>query len=253
MPITRRILSTDLACTDYESLGAYLLARCRQPNPYAVDFSNTHIVTMRRHDSAFAATTASIDLFVPDGMPLIWCLNRQGAALQDRVYGPTFLRKFLATCPSEFSHYFLGGSPECGKKLRVRLLEKNPQLTILGSYHGKCNAEGTLEDEPKVIQELQSLRPDFLWIGLGTPKQYHLIRRLKPLIPSGILLAVGFAFDVNAGTKPDAPAWMQRAGLTWAYRLATEPRRLAIRYLKWNSLFLYYLLKTKPAAKNVEI
>ena len=250
MPTTRRVLSTDLACTDYESLGAHLLTRCREPNSYAVDFSNTHIVTMRRHEPTFAATTASIDLFIPDGMPLIWCLNRQGANLQDRVYGPTFLRKFLATCPSKFSHYFLGGSPECGKKLRKRLLERNPQLNVVGSYHGECNPEGTLEDQSKVIQELQALRPDFLWIGLGTPKQYRLIHRLKPLLPSGILLAVGFAFDVNAGTKPDAPAWMQRAGLTWAYRLATEPRRLAGRYFYWNSLFLYYLLKTKSAQRD---
>jgi N-acetylglucosaminyldiphosphoundecaprenol N-acetyl-beta-D-mannosaminyltransferase len=249
---TRRVLSTDIACTDYEALGAHLLTRCRQPGPYAVDFSNTHIVTMRRHDPAFAATTANIDLFVPDGMPLIWCLNRQGAALRDRVYGPTFLRKFLATCPSKFSHYFLGGSPECGKKLRKRLLEKNPQLNIIGSYHGNCTAKGTLEDYSKVIQELQALRPDFLWIGLGTPKQYHLLHRLKPLLPSGILLAVGFAFDVNAGTKFDAPAWMQRAGLTWTYRLATEPRRLAARYFKWNTIFLYYLMKNKILTEKVE-
>jgi N-acetylglucosaminyldiphosphoundecaprenol N-acetyl-beta-D-mannosaminyltransferase len=245
---TRRVLSTDLACTDYESLGAHLLTRCRQPGPYAVDFSNTHIVTMRRHDPAFAATTASIDLFVPDGMPLIWCLNRQGAALRDRVYGPTFLRKFLATCPSEFSHYFLGGSPECGKKLRKRLLEKNPQLNILGSQHGYF----TSEEVPSIFKTIIVSRPDFIWIGLGTPKQQELIQRLKPLLPSSILLAVGFAFDVNAGTKFDAPAWMQRAGLTWAYRLATEPRRLAARYLKWNTLFLYYLLKSRFHSKQAK-
>lgn len=248
MPTTRRVLSTDLACTDYEALGAHLLTRCRQPGPYAVDFSNTHIVTMRRHDPTFAATTASIDLFVPDGMPLIWCLNRQGAALQDRVYGPTFLRKFLATCPSKFSHYFLGGSPECEKKLCERLLEKNPQLNIVGSHHGYFAGE----EEPRVFKTIIACRPDFIWIGLGTPKQQELLQRLKPLLPSGILLAVGFAFDVNAGTKPDAPAFMQRLGLTWTYRLATEPRRLAGRYFYWNSLFLYYLLRTKNCIKQAE-
>ena len=96
---------------------------------------------------------------------------------------------------------------------------------------------------PSIFQKIITSRPDFIWIGLGTPKQQELLQRLKPLLPSGILLAVGFAFDVNAGTKTDAPAWMQRTGLTWAYRLATEPRRLAARYLKWNTLFLYYLLK----------
>ena len=248
MPTTRRALSTDLACTDYEALGTHLLTRCRQPGPYAVDFSNTHIITMRRHDPAFAATTACIDLFVPDGMPLIWCLNRQGAALRDRVYGPTFMRKFLATCPAKFSHYFLGGSPECGKKLRERLLEKNPTLNIAGSQHGYF----TSEEEPSIFNTIIASRPDFIWIGLGTPKQQELIQRLKPLLSSGILLAVGFAFDVNADTKPDAPAWMQRAGLTWTYRLATEPRRLAARYLKWNTLFLYYLLKSRVHSKQAE-
>lgn len=245
MPATRRVLSTDLACTDYEALGAHLLARCRQPGPYAVDFSNTHIVTMRRHEPTFAATTAHFDLFIPDGMPLIWCLNRQGAALRDRVYGPTFMRKFLASCPAEFSHYFLGGSPECGKKLRTRLLKKNPNLSIVGSQHGYFKKE----EEPDIFQQIQSIRPDFLWIGLGTPKQQELIHRLKPLLPSGVLLAVGFAFDVNAGTKPDAPAWMQRIGMTWAYRLSSEPRRLAGRYLYWNSLFLYYLMRSPTTTK----
>lgn len=246
MPSTRRVLSTDLTCTDYDSLAARLLTQCRQPKSCAVDFSNTHIVTMRQHDPAFAATTANFDLFIPDGMPLIWCLNRQGAALRDRVYGPTFMRKFLATCPAEFSHYFLGGSPECGAQLHTRLLERNPNLHIVGSQHGYFKNE----EEPHIFEQIHSIRPDFLWVGLGTPKQQELIHRLKPLLPSGVLLAVGFAFDVNAGTKPDAPAWMQRLGLTWAYRLASEPRRLAGRYLYWNSLFLYYLLKglasTKP-------
>jgi N-acetylglucosaminyldiphosphoundecaprenol N-acetyl-beta-D-mannosaminyltransferase len=52
---------------------------------------------------------------------------------------------------------------------------------------------------------------------------------------------VGFAFDVNAGLKPDAPPWLQRAGLTWLFRLASEPRRLASRYFKYNGLFLFYL------------
>ena len=58
-----------------------------------------------------------------------------------------------------------------------------------------------------------------------------------------MILTVGFAFDVNAGLKPDAPAWMQRCGLTWIFRLASEPRRLGSRYLKHNLLFLYYLLR----------
>ncbi|MGI9172835.1 MAG: WecB/TagA/CpsF family glycosyltransferase, partial [Chthoniobacterales bacterium] len=78
-------------------------------------------------------------------------------------------------------------------------------------------------------------------VGLGTPKQQEWIHRHKVKIPRGLLLAVGFAFDVNAGMKKDAPAWMQRVGLTWVFRAWSEPRRLLTRYLRYNSLFLYYL------------
>ena len=92
------------------------------------------------------------------------------------------------------------------------------------------------------MDEINHLSPDFIWVGLGTPKQQDWIHRNKQHIKRGVVLAVGFAFDVNAGTKPDAPAWMQRLGLTWVYRMASEPRRLVSRYIRYNTLFLWYLL-----------
>ena len=93
------------------------------------------------------------------------------------------------------------------------------------------------------VEEINRLSPDFIWLGLGTPKQQAWIYQYKSRIQRGVLLAIGFAFDVNAGLKPDAPLWMQRVGLTWFYRLCSEPRRLGPRYLRYNSLFLYYLLR----------
>ena len=92
-----------------------------------------------------------------------------------------------------------------------------------------------------MLAELNRLSPDFIWIGFGTPKQQGFVRRYKSRIRRGVLLTVGFAFDVNAGMKPDAPLWMQRLGLTWIYRLCSEPRRLGPRYFKYNFLFLWYL------------
>ena len=93
-----------------------------------------------------------------------------------------------------------------------------------------------------IVDEINRLEPDLIWIGLGTPKQQEWIARNKPRLRRGVALAVGFAFDVNAGTKKDAPAWMQRMGLTWLFRMASEPGRLFGRYLNYNSLFLAYLL-----------
>lgn len=238
---TYDLLGTPLLATTYEDL----IARChefaRGDRTYAIDLTNTHIVTLRRQDARFREITSRFDHFVPDGMPLIWCLNARGAALRDRVYGPTFMRMCLEASPAPWKHYLLGGSAECGARLRERF----PRAQFVGGFQGGCDDSGVLAGaaEEEVIAEIDRTSPDFIWVGLGAPKQYEWINRHRPAIRRGVLLAVGFAFDVNAGLKKDAPAWLQRAGLTWAFRAFSEPRRLLTRYLCYNSLFLYYLAK----------
>ena len=242
---TLHVLGAPLLITDYDELAGRCLAWARGPRTLALEFANTQIVTLHRHDAAFREILGAFDFILPDGMPLVWCLNRAGAGLRDRVYGPTFTRKFLETAPAGFTHYLLGGSEQCGARLKEIFSERNPNLKFVGSFHGKCGADGLLGGaaEQRVIEEINRLSPDFIWVGFGTPKQQAWAKQHKHLIKRGVILTVGFAFDANAGLKPDAPPWMQRAGLTWVYRFVTEPRRLGPRYLKWNSLFLFYLLR----------
>lgn len=238
------VLGAPLLVTDYDRLAAQCLDWARGPRCVALEFVNTHIVAMRRHDPAFRSVLGAFDFLVPDGMPLVWCLNRAGARLKDRVYGPTFMRRFLETAPSGSTHYLLGGSQECGRRLREISLQRNPKLQFVGGFHGRCDESGVLDGaaEREVIEEIHRLSPDFLWVGFGTPKQQAWVQKHKQLIQRGVILTVGFAFDANAGLKPDAPTWLQRLGLTWFYRLCSEPRRLGPRYSKWNSLFLFYLV-----------
>ena len=235
----RRVLGTALQVTTYRELTEACQQRSREPGCVTVDFSNTQIVTMRRHEPEFRALTDAMDYFIPDGMPLIWCLNAQGAGMKDRVYGPTFMRQCVLASPAPFTHYFLGASEECLVKLKSFFLGENPAIQVVGSHDGYFKAS----ESDAIVEEINRLSPDFLWVGLGTPKQQAWIHENKARIRRGVILAVGFAFDVNAGTKPDAPLWMQRFGLTWIYRIASEPRRLLGRYLRWNSLFLFYLLR----------
>jgi N-acetylglucosaminyldiphosphoundecaprenol N-acetyl-beta-D-mannosaminyltransferase len=238
------VLGTPLLLTDYSGLDEQCRQWARAGSCVALDFANTQIVTMRRHEPWFRELTTAYDCFPPDGMPLIWCLRLAGARLHDRVYGPTFMRKFLTTVPPEFTHYLIGGSKACGTQLRDLFGEVNPGIRFIGAFHGICQADGRMEGDADeaVIEEINRLSPDFIWVGVGTPKQQAWVKRYKARVKRGVILTVGFAFDVNAGMKPDAPLWMQRIGLTWVYRLASEPRRLASRYLRYNSLFLFYLL-----------
>jgi len=241
---TLEVLQTPLLLTDYEQLATACLTWSLQEHCIALDFANTQIVFMRRHETPFRELTSDYDYFPPDGMPLIWCLNRAGAQLKDRVYGPIFMQRFLEHVPTRFTHFLLGGSPECGAKLRSTFEKLNPGIKFVGSFHGFCNPNGRMDAtaEREVIAEINRLSPDFIWVGFGTPKQQAWVKLHKHLIRRGVILTVGFAFDVNAGLKRDAPLWLQRLGLTWVFRLASEPRRLAGRYFRYNFLFLWYLL-----------
>jgi N-acetylglucosaminyldiphosphoundecaprenol N-acetyl-beta-D-mannosaminyltransferase len=243
------VLGTPLTATMYDTFTKYCHELVEHSGTWAVDLSNTQVVTMRRHEPSFRQITSRFDFFLPDGMPLIWCLNGKGAGLRDRVYGPTFMRRCMLNSAAPYKHYLLGASAECLIRLKERLLSQQPALQIVGSHHGYFQRE----EEENLLEEINCLSPDFIWVGLGTPKQQDWIHRYKSRINRGILFAVGFAFDVNAGMKRDAPAWMQRRGLTWLFRIASEPRRLFKRYVRYNSLFLFYLAKDTFFRKRREV
>lgn len=175
--------------------------------------------------------------------------------MQERVYGPAFLTYMIEHSPKHVRHYFLGASQDCLDKLLDHIKEVNPDFQIVGSRNGYFGAD----DEEEVLAGINNAKADIVWVGLGTPKQQEWIHQFRDQVKAGALLAVGFAFDVNAGTKKDAPMWMQGVGMTWIYRLSEEPRRLWKRYLIYNSLFLKGLLIQRlkegppPVEKDVKI
>ena len=235
------VLSTLCSETSYDRLGQDLARHCKFSNqkPFAVDFTNVHIVAMRDSDPEFRETTNAMDIFVPDSTVLTWASNLRGAEMKDRVYGPGFLSHIIDESPAHIRHFFLGASEDCLQSLLKNVKRRNPNFQIVGSRNGYFGPD----EEESVLAEVNAAEADFVWIGLGTPKQQEWISRFKERVRAGSLLAVGFAFDVNAGTKKDAPISMQKMGLTWLYRLSQEPSRLWERYLVYNSMFVSRLAK----------
>lgn len=227
--LTDKVRLTDALCS---------LARRGDRPALSVDFTNVHITALRTVDPAFFGTTANVDWFVPDSQVLSWAVSWLGGRDHARVYGPEFLDHFVRHGDASVTHYFLGASQECLDLLLARLKFLRPDLKVVGSRNGYFKEA----DEEAILAEINRVRPDLLWVGLGTPKQQEWIHRHKARLDVGAALAVGFAFDVNAGTKKDAPRWMGPLGLTWLYRFACEPRRLFHRYFYYNSVFVAKLL-----------
>ena len=209
-------------------------------NGVAVHFANAYNVALADSDPAYAALLSAGDLVFTDGIPVAWVgrrFHRDVASQWSRVYGPDVLAGVLEHSNMENPrHYFLGATPETLNALVSRVQSRWPAAVIAGSDSPpfrQATAEELVERDKRIMESGATL----VWVGLGTPKQDQEVRRLADSIPV-MALAVGAAFDFLAGTKPQAPAWMQRSGLEWAFRLGTEPRRLARRYLWGNPRFV---------------
>ena len=184
--------------TSYKDLSEALYDGAPE-KPTIIDFTNTHITVLRLTDPEFRRCTESVDHFVPDSMPLTWCVNLAAGqtVMPDRVYGPEFMHRCLRNSPAQIKHYFLGASEDCLSDLIKETTKLNPQLNICGSHHGYF----TPDEWPQVLEQINASAPDVIWVGLGTPKQQEFTAWAKDKLCQGWLLNVGFAFDVNAGRK----------------------------------------------------
>jgi len=182
-------------------------------------------------------------LSTEDGMPLVWWCRRAGYSSAGRVAGSELLLAICERgCQRGYRHYFYGGSPRGVQTLVSRLIQRFPGLVIAG-YRSPPFRPLTQEEDAADVEAINETHPDFVWVGLGMPKQEKWIAQHVGRIQAAALLGVGAAFDFVAETKPRAPLWMQRSGLEWVFRLMAEPQRLAHRYLVYNSLFVALALQ----------
>lgn len=238
------VLGVRLEAVDYEGAVVRLEDLAKGAKPAAVAACNTHLVALARQQPEFGKILEGFDLLLPDGMPLVWAMRKQGATIKDRVYGPYLMKEALKKFPRPWKHFFFGGTEQCLEALVAAARKIQPDVEVVGTLSPPFRT-WTEEDEQKFADQIRASRADFIWVALGGGRQEEWIAKNIARHSRGVFLAVGDAFELLAGRRPFAPGWMQKAGLTWLYRLCQEPRRLLTRYLKYNSLFVYYSLMEK--------
>lgn len=204
-----------------------------------VVFIAVYTIMLSREDSVFREIVRHACMRPADGMPVVWLQHRRGYPAAERVYAPDVMEAVCErsqTMP-EISHYFYGSAPQTSDRLIPVLRQRYPGLNIAG-YHAPPIAPLETEPDPAVIDRINATNPSIVWVSLGTGKQERWIDLYLPHLNAPLLLAVGAAFDFISGAKPQAPHWIQQMGMEWSYRLLTEPRRLARRYLVYNPLFI---------------
>jgi N-acetylglucosaminyldiphosphoundecaprenol N-acetyl-beta-D-mannosaminyltransferase len=207
--------------------------------PRYVCVTGVHGVMESQRDDELRNIHERAGLVTPDGMPLVWLAHLRGCAHVERVYGPDLM---LACCARSLAtgarHYFFGGAPGIADRMAERLTTRFPGLALAGTSCPPFRPL-TAEEDDRIVQEINGAKPDIVWVGLSTPKQERWMASHVGRLAAPVLIGVGAAFDFHAGAKRQAPRWMQRSGLEWSFRLASEPRRLWKRYLVNNPLFLW--------------
>lgn len=200
-----------------------------------------HSVMDCYHDPQLRKVFNRSAMVVPDGMSMVWLAKLIGHRQVGRVYGPDLM---LALCAASlrhgFSHYFYGGGEGVAPELAIHLQRRYPGLKVAGTLSPPFQELSTAKDE-EIVRQINTANPDLVWVGLGSGKQERWMAEHREHLQAPVLIAVGAAFDFLSGRKPQAPRWIQRSGLEWLFRLASEPRRLWPRYRQYP-LFVVLVL-----------
>ncbi len=250
------LLNTPITCLTFEEQIMLMLRWARMRESKTICLANVHMLMEAHWDRNFAGVLEEADMVTPDGMPLVWMLQKLGIYNQNRVAG---LDVFVNLCElaqqCRIKVYCVGSQPEVLVKMKHRLEEEYPVLQIAGMETlPQITIEEIVKDvDDPLIDRINKSGAGIVFICLGCPKQEIWMNQYQGKI-NAVMIGVGAVFSMYAGLNPRAPNWLQKAGLEWLYRLLQEPRRLWYRYGKTIPPFLYLAIRQLliPCEDNLE-
>lgn len=236
------ILGTKINVTDMAKTVEFITAHLDELKGHYICVSNVHTTVTAYRQPEYREIQNGAVMNIPDGKPLSLVQRRAGFKEAGRVPGPDLMPEiFNISVEKGYRHYFYGSKQETLDALRDKLSEEYPGLNIVGMYSPPFRPM-TEEEDRQITEEMNSCKPDFIWVGLGAPKQEKWMAAHDGKV-CGVMLGVGAGFDFHAGTIKRAPLWMQEYCMEWLFRIGQDPKRLLGRYLDTNFSFVYYMFK----------
>lgn len=233
------IMGVDIAAIDMEWLLDFTRQHIHTLSGDYLCVSNVHTTVTAYEDEEYRRIQNGGIMAIPDGGPLSALGRRRGFSDMQRTTGPSYMKRILEMSSQYgWRHYFYGSTPETLEKLKEVLDREYSGVEVAGMCSPPFRPL-TAEEDADMTQQINQASPDFVWVGLGAPKQEvwmaeHQGRML------GLMVGVGAAFDYLAGNIKRAPEWMQKCNLEWLYRMLQDPKRLFKRYLVTNSKFIWH-------------
>ena len=195
--------------------------------------ANVEHLRMMQTLRQYRELTATANLTVADGMPLVWASHLQGEPLPERVTGSNLIRSLSrAAAEAGRSVFLFGGDPGAAEAASNVLRRANPSLRVAGTLSPPRGFDDDEAELKRIVSAVTAAAPDIVYVALSTPRQDNLCVELRRALPRAWCTGVGISFSFLSGDVQRAPQWIQDVGLEWLHRLAQEPRRMAPRYLR---------------------
>lgn len=241
------ILKTNINVTNMQETVTYINAHIEELRGKYICVSNVHTTVMSYENEHYRKIQNGAAMALPDGAPLSSYSRKHGHKYARRVAGPDLMLELFKISPQHgYRHFFYGSTVETLESMKQVIECDYPQMQVAGMYSPPFR-KLTAEEDAAVIQLINEANPDFIWVGLGAPKQEEWMYEHLDKV-NGVMLGVGAGFDYLAGFIKRAPMWMQNNSLEWFYRLIQNPKRLWKRYIVTNVKFIYLISREKRSA-----
>ena len=239
---TCEIMGVNISVTNMEKTVNKIKDNLKEWSGKYICVSNVHTTVTASEDNNYKAIQNKAVIALPDGGPLSKFSREQGYEGASRVTGPDLMQRILKeSAENGWKHYFYGSTQETLDKLKSVINKRYEGTIICGMMSPPFRTLTVAEDE-QIVKEINEADPDFIWVGLGAPKQEIWMAAHENRV-KGLMIGVGAAFDYESGNIKRAPKWMQKYNLEWLYRLMQDPKRLFTRYIKTNTKYLIWKYK----------
>jgi N-acetylglucosaminyldiphosphoundecaprenol N-acetyl-beta-D-mannosaminyltransferase len=236
------ILGVEVSVTNMKETLNHITGNISRLKGRYICVSNVHTIVMSHDSDNYRHIQNSGFMVLPDGKPLSILSKWKGFRDAQRVTGPDLMAEIFSISEHKgYRHFFYGSTPDTLEMLRRELKSDYPHLEIAGMFSPPFR-ELTPEEDLEITEKINQSEPDFVWVGLGAPKQELWMYAHREKV-RGLMVGVGAGFDYFAKNISRAPGWMQKYSLEWLFRLIQDPGRLWKRYLVYNSRFIFLMIK----------
>lgn len=214
----------------------------RQGQPRTVHYTNAHCLNLAYRDGKYRQILNRADLVYPDGMGAVWAGKFLAGCQMEKLTGADWIDDFCARAVQQgWRVFLLGGKMGVAQAAAEQMQSRHPGLVMAGISAGFFDDLDAIQ----IIKKINANLPHVVFVGMGAPRQEKWLAAWRSQIEAPVCWTVGALFDYLAGRERRVPAWLNRLGGEWLWRLAMDPGGKWRRYIIGNPLFMLRVLRQK--------